>query len=145
MSNNRTGDRLADNSLVVNAAGQRRGSSDWLAGTGLDSVDSFRPGPGWVLFEREGQAESVGKIVLVKKNDKDRRYRPTPARVIKVGPPHQIDSGAKVLPELRPGDRVVLNRFCGHDIEIGGKTYVVASEEDVALVINEGDTVAEVA
>lgn len=145
MTKSRTGDRLSDNSLVVNAAGEKRAPSGWLAGTGLDSVDQFRPGPGWVLFEREEQVGSIGKIVLVKKNDKDRRYRPTPARVIKVGPPCQIDSGAKVCPELSAGDRVILNRFCGHDIEIGGKTYVVAAEDDVALIINEGDVVSEVA
>ena len=145
MTKTRTGDRLSDNSLVVNAAGASRKDASWLASAGLPSVDAFRPGPGWVLFEREKRAEAVGKVLLSSKSDKDRRYKPTAARVIKVGPPCQDQrSGVFIKPELSVGDRVVLNRFCGHDIEIGGKLYVVAAEADVALVIGEGDVLTEV-
>lgn len=144
MTQTRTGDRLADNSLVVNASGEKRGGTDWLASTGIPSIEAFRPGPGWVLFRREDRQEKVGKIVLAGKSEKDRRYRPTPARVVKVGPPHQIDSGAKVRPCLSAGDRVVLNRFCGHDIEIGGELLVIATEDDVVLIVGEDDKVSEV-
>ena len=145
MTKTRTGDRLSDNSLVVNAAGASRKDASWLASSGLPSVEAFRPGPGWVLFEREERPEAHGKVHLPSKSDKDRRYKPTTARVIKVGPPCQDQrSGAFVKPELSAGERVVLSRFCGHDIEIGGKLYVVASENDVALVIGEGDVLSEV-
>lgn len=144
--NTRTGDRLEDNSLVVNAAGESSKPSDWIASAGIESVEKFTPGPGWVLFEREAQDRTVGKIHLVAKSDKDRRYRPTVARVVKVGPPmtHQ-KSGVRIDSQLIGGERVIINRFCGHDLEIGGKLYVVATEDEIVLVIGEADRLSEVA
>lgn len=142
---NKTGDRLADNSLVVNATNDTNKDGDWLADPGVDDVAKFRPGPGWVLLEREERVGRVGRIHLAGKTEKERRYRPTPARVVKVGAPWQHEKkGAKVAMELRPGDRVAMKRFSGHDVLLGGREYVVASEEDVLLVIGESDVMQEV-
>lgn len=141
--NTRTGDRLSDGSLVVNASRSKSVSGEWVAPTGA-ALDNFRVLDGWILFEREDQITKVGKIELVGKSDKDRRYRPTPARVIQVGPADQTSKGGFVKPTLKVGDRVVLNRFAGHDIELGGRLYVVAVEDDVTCVIGEDTRVSEV-
>lgn len=149
-TNTRTGDRLSDGSLVVNAQGERSmTNTGWAAttsgpGSSL-SMDTFKVLDGWVLFEREEAIAKVGMIHLVGRSDKERRYRPTPARVVQVGDPDQNLKGAFVKPQLKVGDRVALGRFAGHDIEIGGRLYVVATEDDVACVIGEDTTVSEVA
>lgn len=141
----RTGDRLSDNSLVVNATNETNKDGDWLADPGVDDVAKFRPGPGWVLLEREERVDRVGRIHLAGKTEKERRYRPTPARVVKVGAPWQHErTGAKVQMELRAGDRVALRRFSGHDVLLGGREYVVAAEADVDLVLGESDVLQEV-
>lgn len=149
-TNTRTGDRLADGSLVVNATGERSMThTGWAATTSAPnsklSLNTFKVLDGWVLFEREDAIARVGMIHLVGKSDKDRRYRPTPARVVQVGAPDQNAKGTFIQPQLKVGDRVVLSRFSGHDIEIGGRLYVVATEDDVTVVIGDETTVSEVA
>lgn len=149
-TNTRTGDRLSDGSLVVNAKGERSmTNTGWAATTSSPdsrlSLDTFKVLDGWALFEREDAISQVGLIHLVGRSDKERRYRPTPARVVQVGAPDQNARGVFVQPQLKVGDRVVLSRFSGHDIEIGGRLYVVATEDDVTVVIADDTTVSEVA
>jgi len=149
-TNTRTGDRLSDGSLVVNARGERNNThTGWAATTSNANskltLDTFKVLDGWVLFEREDPPDRFGDIHLVGKSDKDRRYRPTPARVVRVGESDQNKKGVFVDPQLKVGDRVALGRFAGHDIEIDGKLYVIATEDDVACVIGEGTTVSEIA
>lgn len=149
-TNTRTGDRLADGSLVVNATGERSmTNTGWAATTSAPgsalTLDTFKVLDGWVLFEREDAIARVGMIHLVGRSDKERRYRPTPARVVQIGEPDQNKRGTFIKPQLKVGDRVALGRFAGHDIEIGGRLYVVATEDDVACVIGEDTKVSEVA
>lgn len=144
---NKTGDRLTDNSLVVNPDGDgTKPTSDWSASTGVRSLDSFTPGPGWIVFEREERSDREGTILLAPRSEKDRRYRPTTAIVRKVGAPAQHGkNGVRPAPQLSVGDRVILNRFSGHDVEIGGVMYVIGTEDEVVLVIGPDDRLSEVA
>lgn len=144
---NRTGDRLSDNSLVVNPDGDgTKPTSGWLASAGVRSLDLFTPLRGWVVFEREERTDREGVVLLAPRSEKDRRYRPTTAIVRKIGAPAQHGkNGVRPAPQLSVGDRVILNRFSGHDVEIGGVMYVIATEDEVVLVIGPNDRLSEVA
>lgn len=108
----------------------------------------FRGLNGFHLFQREESPTRAGKIILVGKSDDKMRKEATYARVIRVGLPGRLvrpgkaPSGVVEPICLKEGDRVLLSKFAGYDIEEHetGKRFVIAAEQDVHLV-TEGQEV----
>lgn len=114
-------------------------TEDGVAQT-LSSADlkRFRGLNGFHLFQRETAAVKEGRIFLVAKNDDKLRREVTWARVIRVGLPGRLlksKRGAMETNVLAEGDRVLLTRYAGYDVEEyeTGKRFVIAAEQD-ALV-----------
>ncbi len=52
------------------------------------------------------------------------------AEVVSVGPGEMV-KGERVPPSLKPGDRVVIGRYSGTDITVGGESLLLMREQDV--------------
>lgn len=99
------------------------------------TVETLRPLDGFVLFEREPQALTAGRIHLVSKSERDLSREATWARVVKLGEPLRArKTDAPIAFTLRPDDRVLLTARAGHDIVLDHKPYVLAIESDVVLI-----------
>ena len=83
--------------------------------------------------------EPLGNQVLIKRIDKEEvtsgsiiipdvaQEKPTESIVIAIGD----DKGIKV----KPGDRVLVGRFCGMEVEIDKQTLIIINYEDIAAKI----------
>ncbi|CAB4138247.1 hypothetical protein UFOVP329_9 [uncultured Caudovirales phage] len=107
----------------------------------LSSVPAsqFKPARGRVLVQRIDSPDS-GPIAVVQTYDQKRRTR-SRARVVSCGLP-PIDEGHAARPDAMPspGDIVVIDRLCGHDMlfaDESGKTAkyaVIVCDEILGIV-----------
>ncbi|MBQ4558214.1 MAG: co-chaperone GroES [Clostridia bacterium] len=58
------------------------------------------------------------------------------AIVKEIGTGGNID-GEKIVFQVDIGDKVIYNKFSGHEISIDGKTYIIISQNDILGIIKE--------
>ena len=92
----------------------------------------LRPLADRVVVQRDdADATTTGGIVLPD-SAKEKVNR---ARVIAVGPGNLDDSGDRHPLSVQPGDHVLLNKYGGDELEVGGVTYTIVRESDILAVI----------
>lgn len=99
------------------------------------------PNRGFVVLKREDQQTVEGAILLVPQSEDDRRKRPTVARVVKIGNPDRTEKTDAPIPfQVKVGDRVIVDAFAGHDIEITdtGERLVMMGECEMHAIIDDG-------
>lgn len=104
-----------------------------------EEVESLTLLNGLVLVKRDPPETMVGSLIVIPKAVEKRRYEPTQAVVMKIGKPDRTDKGATIPNCLKVGDRVVLDKFAGHDVAIEGDddgSYVIVAEADVLCVLD---------
>lgn len=79
--------------------------------------------------------EKVTKSGIVIPDTAD-KGRPMQGTVIAVGP-GKLDEGGKRTPlSLRVGDQVLFKKYGPDEVELEGKKYIVADEDDILAVID---------
>ena len=63
------------------------------------------------------------------------KEKPMEARVVALGTGKTDDNGKKVPFEMKPGDRVMVAKYGGTEIKLGGKEYRIVSSDDVFAVL----------
>lgn len=81
--------------------------------------------------EEEKTTESG--IVIPETAEKE---RPIKGKVLAVGPGKVTDKGDRVAPSVKEGDVVLFKKYGPDEVEIDGKKYLVADEEDILAIIN---------
>lgn len=86
-----------------------------------------------VLVKRDEPVKQVGNIVI----PDVAQAIPQLATVISVGPGRKLESGELVVPRFKPGDRVVIGKYSGTDIEelIKGEHLCLMRAEEVLMVV----------
>ena len=56
-------------------------------------------------------------------------------KVIATGPGKKTDDGKILMMSVKPGDRVLFQKYGPNEIKIGGKEYLIASEGDILAII----------
>ena len=56
--------------------------------------------------------------------------------VIAVGPGKVTDTGLHLEPRVKTGDKVIVGKYTGSNIEADGEEFVVAREDDILGVID---------
>jgi chaperonin GroES len=60
------------------------------------------------------------------------------ATVMAVGPgDYALKTGVRMPLDVKPGDRVIIGRYCGADFEFGGERYKILPEEQIYCVVEE--------
>ncbi len=103
----------------------------------VEDFKRFRPTCGFIVIQREQPPPSVGAIHLVAKSADENRKVPAPARVIRLGDPDRCPKTDRHIPfSVREGDRIMVDSFAGHDIELDdGTRYVFIGEAEILCVI----------
>jgi len=81
-------------------------------------------------LEEEKTTESG--IVIPETAEKE---RPIKGKVLAVGPGKVTDTGERVPVSIKEGDMVLFKKYGPDEIEMEGKKYLVADEEDILAVI----------
>jgi chaperonin GroES len=63
------------------------------------------------------------------------KEKPMESLVVALGSGKTDDNGKKVPFELKKGDRVLVNKYGGTEIKLGGKDYKILNSDDVLAVI----------
>ena len=93
---------------------------------------SFRPLHDRVLVRRvEAEAKSAGGIII----PDTAKEKPMQGEVLAVGPGARDDKGELVVPDVKPGDRVLFGKWSGTEVKLDGEELLIMKESDIMGVI----------
>jgi chaperonin GroES len=95
---------------------------------------NVRPLGDRILVEAADDKENTNKKggIIIPDTAKE---KPMESLVVALGTGKTDDKGKKVAFEMKKGDRVLVNKYGGTEIKIGGKEYKILSSDDVLAVI----------
>jgi chaperonin GroES len=93
---------------------------------------SLRPLHDRVLVQRldEGEAK-VGGIII----PDTAKEKPQQAHVKAVGSGKLLETGERVPPEVKAGDRILFGKYSGAEIRMDGEDFLVLREDEILGVI----------
>jgi chaperonin GroES len=59
------------------------------------------------------------------------KEKPQEGEVIAIGPGKLAESGERIQPEVKKGDRVLYGKYAGTEITIEGEEYLIVKEGDI--------------
>ncbi len=81
-------------------------------------------------FEEQEQRTASGIIIPDTAKEK-----PQVGEVVAVGEGKLLQNGQQVPPKVKPGDKVVFNKYAGTEIELDGEKLLVMSEDEVLAIV----------
>ena len=79
-----------------------------------------------VLKTLEAEETTKGGIILTSAA----KEKPSVAEVISVGPGGKVD-GKDVVMSVKPGDRVITDKYSGSTVKIGDEEYTIVRQGDI--------------
>src|ERR687894_816032 len=102
----------------------------------------FRPLHDRVLVKRvEEEAKTKGGIII----PDTAKEKPMQGEVLAVGPGARDDKGELVVPDVKPGDRVLFGKWSGTEVKLDGEELLIIKESDIMGVLEEGVAQAQAA
>jgi len=93
-----------------------------------------RPLQDRILIRRvEEETKTKGGIII----PDSAKEKPQEGLVVAVGPGKVTDSGNRVAPEVKAGDKILFGKYSGTDIKIDGVEHLILREDDVLAVIEK--------
>jgi chaperonin GroES len=84
-----------------------------------------------VVKPLEQEEEKRGGIII----PDTAKEKPEKGEVVAVGPGRLLDSGQRVPPEVKKGDKVLFGKYAGTEVKLNGQEVMILREEDVMAVI----------
>ncbi len=79
----------------------------------------------------EGEQRQGGIIIPDSAKEK-----PQQATVKAVGSGKLLETGDRVKPEVKAGDRILFGKYSGSDIKLDGEEYLVLREDEILAVLD---------
>ena len=86
-----------------------------------------------VKLVKEEEVTASG-IVLPDTVDKEKKAE---GEVVAVGPGKLLDSGARATMEVKVGDRVLIKKWGGEEVEVDRQEYKIVAQSDVLAVLEK--------
>ena len=86
-----------------------------------------------VVEEKENKTQSG--ILLPKKTEAEARQ--DIATVVAVGTGRILNDGSSLAPVVKPGDRVLFNKYAGTILSLDGKNYLLLRECDLLAILRD--------
>ncbi len=77
------------------------------------------------------EEKSAGGIII----PDTAKEKPQEGKVLAVGPGKRDDSGKRIAPDVKEGDRVLFGKYAGTEIKVDGNDYMIMREEDILGII----------
>ncbi len=92
----------------------------------------LKPLGGRVLVEPLEEKETVKGGIIIPDTAKE---RPSQGRIVALGTGKRDDKGNKIPFEVKAGDRVLLSKYGGTEIEVDEKQYKVFEADEILAVV----------
>ncbi len=83
-----------------------------------------------VLKTLEAEETTKGGIILTSAA----KEKPSVAEVISVGPGGKVD-GKDIVMSVKPGDRVITDKYSGSTVKIGDEEYTIVRQGDILAIV----------
>ena len=83
-----------------------------------------------VLKAMEAEETTKGGIILTGSS----KEKPEVAEVISVGPGGMVD-GKEVVMSVKPGDKVITDKYSGSNVKIGDDEFVIVRQGDILAIV----------
>jgi chaperonin GroES len=93
---------------------------------------SLRPLHDRVLVTRLEEGEQRKGGIIIPDSAKE---KPQQAEVKAVGNGKLLDSGERMPPEVKAGDRILFGKYSGSEIKIDGQDYLILREDEILGVL----------
>ncbi len=93
---------------------------------------NVRPLSDRILVRRVDADEQVKGGIIIPDTA---REMPQEAEVIAVGPGKRNKNGDVISPAVKSGEKILIGKYAGTEIEVEGDDYVIVNEDDVLGII----------
>lgn len=93
----------------------------------------LRPLGNKVILEAASKEEVTKSGIIIP--DTVDKEKPEQAKVLAVGPGKINKDGSRSKIDVKVGDTVLFSKYSPTEIKLGGKEYLVVSEEDILAVV----------
>ncbi len=91
-----------------------------------------RPLADRILVKRVEAEEVVKGGIIIPDTAKE---KPQEGKVVAVGPGRLGDDGKRMPMEVKKGDLILMGKYAGTEVKIGGEEHIIMREDDVLAVI----------
>jgi chaperonin GroES len=92
----------------------------------------FRPLGDRVVVRRVKEEQKTAGGIIIPETAQE---KPQEGEIIAVGPGALDDSGKRVAPEVKAGDRVLFGKWSGTEVKIDGEELLIMKESDIMGII----------
>ena len=93
---------------------------------------NVRPLGDRILVKRVEEEEIIKGGIIIPDTAKE---KPQHAEIVATGPGRRSEQGDLIALEVKAGQRILLGKYSGTDIEIDGQEYVINREDDVLGIV----------
>lgn len=93
---------------------------------------NIRPLHDRIVAKRREQEEEVRGGIIIPDSAKE---KPQEAEIVAVGPGKMDEDGNRIALDVQVGDRVLIGKYAGSEIQLDGKDLVILREDDVLAVV----------
>ncbi|MXZ09735.1 MAG: co-chaperone GroES [Gemmatimonadetes bacterium] len=93
---------------------------------------NVRPLSDRILVRRVDAEEQVKGGIIIPDTAKE---TPQEAEVVAVGPGKRNKNGDIIAPAVKSGEKILIGKYAGTEIEVDGDEYVIVNEDDVLGII----------
>jgi chaperonin GroES len=95
---------------------------------------NLRPLHDRILVKRIDEGETVRGGIIIPDSAKE---KPQQAEVIAVGNGKLLDTGTRVPPDVKAGDRILFGKYSGSETKVGTEEYLILREDEILGVIEK--------
>ncbi len=93
---------------------------------------AFRPLGDRVLVKRvEEESKTKGGIII----PDTAKEKPQEGEVLSVGPGARDESGKRIEPDVKVGDRILFGKWSGTEVKIDGEDLIIMKESDILGIV----------
>ena len=93
---------------------------------------SFRPLHDRVVVRRLDSEEKTKGGIIIPDTAKE---KPSEGVIVSVGPGARDEGGARVVPDVKSGDRVLFGKWSGTEVKVDGEDLLIMKESDIMGII----------
>ena len=102
------------------------------SGTTTASTTKIQPLSDRVVVRALEESEQMRGGLYIPDTAKE---KPQQGEIIAVGPGRIADSGERIAPDLKAGDKVLYGKYSGTEVTVDGEQYLILREADVLAVL----------
>jgi chaperonin GroES len=93
---------------------------------------NLRPLHDRILVRRLEEGETMRGGLYIPDTAKE---KPQQAEVIAAGDGRLLDSGERVAPDVKAGDKILFGKYSGSEIKVEGQEYLILREDEILAVL----------